>query len=395
MIILYKKILIVFILIFLTTGCWNYNELNSLAITTAMAIDKKNDKYEVSILIANSRNKQSSSENGESQTVVYSATGDTIADAMKNIDLENPRQTYIGHLAALIINEEVAKEGLIDVLDLLLRNSESTKRFFVAIARENKAKDILKIVSPLESFPAQTISTNIKTSSESQAVSVSVIYSDFIKTMIAKGIEPVLPTIKVEGNEEKGAKNSNLEQTDPMGQLKLDTVAIFNKDKLIGYATKDESRGINLALNKIDAMIIKYKCKKNYLVAEISGVTSKIDVKINNNIEPSIKIKASGDIIENNCDIDLTNPDVIDDVEKDVEKQIKNLVTKGIKYIQSEKVDSIGIGNLVYKQNPNYYKKIDDWNNYFSNLDVNIKVDANINSKGSIKKSLKEALDGN
>ena len=109
----------------------------------------------------------------------------------------------------------------------------------------------------------------------------------------------------------------------------------------------------------------------------------------------SIKINASGDIIENNCDIDLTNPDVIDDVEKDVEKQIKNLVTKGIKYIQSEKVDSIGIGNLVYKQNPNYYKKIDDWNNYFSNLDVNIKVDANINSKGSIKKSLKEELDGN
>ena len=153
---MYKKILIVFILIFLTTGCWNYNELNSLAITTAMAIDKKDDKYEVSILIANSRNKQSSSENGESQTVVYSATGDTIADAMKNIDLENPRQTYIGHLAALIINEEVAKEGLVDVLDLLLRNSESTKRFFVAIARENKAKDILKIVSPLESFPCDS-----------------------------------------------------------------------------------------------------------------------------------------------------------------------------------------------------------------------------------------------
>lgn len=392
---MYKKILIVFILIFLTTGCWNYNELNSLAITTAMAIDKKDDKYEVSILIANSRNKQSSSENGESQTVVYSATGDTIADAMKNIDLENPRQTYIGHLAALIINEEVAKEGLVDVLDLLLRNSESTKRFFIAIARENKAKDILKIVSPLESFPAQTISTNIKTSSESQAVSVSVIYSDFIKTMLAKGIEPVLPTIKVEGDEEKGAKNSNLEQTDPKGQLKLDTVAIFDKDKLVGYATKDESRGINLALNKIDAMIIKYKCKKNYLVAEISGVTSKIDVKINNNIEPSIKIKASGDIVENNCDIDLTNPDVIDDVEKNVEKQIKNLVKKGIKYIQSEKVDSIGIGNLVYKQNPSNYKKIDDWNNYFSNLDIDIKVDANINSKGSIKKSLKEALDGN
>ena len=70
------------------TGCWNYNELNSLAITTAMSIDKVDDKYEVSILIANSMNKQTSTEEGQSQTVVYSAIGETISDALKNIDLE-------------------------------------------------------------------------------------------------------------------------------------------------------------------------------------------------------------------------------------------------------------------------------------------------------------------
>ena len=388
---MHKKIIFLIILIIFNTGCWNYNELNSLAITTAMAIDKKDDKYEVSILIANSRNKQSSSESGESQTVVYSALGDTIADAMKNIDLENPRQTYIGHLAALIISEEVAKEGLINVLDLLMRNSESTKRFFVAISKKNKAKDILKIVSPLESFPAQTIYTNIKTSSESQAVSVSVIYSDLIKTIMQKGIEPILPTIMVEGSEKEGSKNSNLEQSNPKGGLKLGTVAIFKKDKLIDYASKDESRGINLALNKIDAMIIKHKCKNNYIVAELGEVKSTISI----DKKPTITIKASGDIIENNCDIDLTNYKEIDKIEKDIENQIKNLVKKGVGFIQDKKVDSIGIGNLLYKKNPNYFKKINNWNDFFSKLNIDIKVEANIDSKGSIKKSLKEALNGN
>ena len=388
---MHKKIIFLIILIIFNTGCWNYNELNSLAITTAMAIDKKDDKYEVSILIANSRNKQSSSESGESQTVVYSALGDTIADAMKNIDLENPRQTYIGHLAALIISEEVAKEGLINVLDLLMRNSESTKRFFVAISKKNKAKDILKIVSPLESFPAQTIYTNIKTSSESQAVSVSVIYSDLIKTIMQKGIEPILPTIMVEGSEKEGSKNSNLEQSNPKGGLKLGTVAIFKKDKLIDYASKDESRGINLALNKIDAMIIKHKCKNNYIVAELGEVKSTISI----DKKPTITIKASGDIIENNCDIDLTNYKEIDKIEKDIENQIKNLVKKGVGFIQDKKVDSIGIGNLLYKKNPNYFKKINNWNDFFSKLNIDIKVEANIDSKGSIKKSLKETLNGN
>ena len=180
-----KKILVLFLLFFMT-GCWNYHELNSIAISTALAIDKKDDEYEISILIANSKKGQVSAEKGESQTVVYSAKGNTISDALKNIDLENPRQTYIGHLAVIVISEEVAKEGLMDILDLLLRNSESTKRFYIAIATDYSAKDIIQIISPLETFPSQTISINIKSSSESQAVSAAVTYSKFIETLLKK-----------------------------------------------------------------------------------------------------------------------------------------------------------------------------------------------------------------
>ena len=42
------------------TGCWNYRELNQLAISTAMSIDLTEDKeeYKVSLLIANGKNNQ-------------------------------------------------------------------------------------------------------------------------------------------------------------------------------------------------------------------------------------------------------------------------------------------------------------------------------------------------
>ncbi len=388
-----KNLILIFIICLFMTGCWNYNELNSLAITTAMAIDKKDNKYEVSILIANSRNKQSSTEEGQSQTVVYSSTGDTISEALKNIDLENPRQTYIGHLSALIISEEVAKEGLLNLLDLLFRNSESTKRFYIAIARDYKAKDIIKVVSTLEAFPSQTISTNIKSSSESQAVSIAVIYSDFIDNIIKKGKEAVLPTITIEGNKKKGEKNSNLEVSEPKARLKLDTVAVFKDDKLISFASKDESRGINLALNKIKAMIIQYKCDKDYLVSEINSVNTNISLEDKKVV---ISVKADGDIIENTCDIDLTDEKEIKKVENDTEDKIKSLIRKGLNYTQKEiKLDVYGIGDLTYKANPKFYKSIDNWNEYFSNIDIDIKVNTRLISKGSSRQSLKEALDGN
>lgn len=393
-----KKLLFLIPLIFLLTGCWNYQELNSLAITTAMAIDKKDDEYEISILIANSKKQQVSAKEGESQTVVYSAKGKTISDALKNIDLENPRQTYIGHLSVIVISEEVAKEGLLDTLELLLRDSESTKRFYVAIAKDDDAKDVIEIISPLETFPSQTISTNIRASNESQAVSIATTYSKFVENLLKKGINPILPTITIEGDEKDGGEEKNLEQSSPKATLKLGTIAIFDDDELIDYATKDESRGINLMNNKISEMIVDYECDGSYLVASLSEVKSSIDIKFKDN-KPiaTINIKSAGDINENNCDFELTDPDDIDEIEEKINEEVKKLVKKGLKLIQEDlKSDIIGFGNLIYKQNPKYFKEIDDWDeDGFPELEVKIKVDVNIGTKGSARKSIKEALNEN
>ena len=75
-----KKIFLL-ILSLLLCGCGNYSELNKLSIVTAVALDKNDDKYEVSFLIANSPKAQTSSKEGEAKTTVYSGTGKTIPDA--------------------------------------------------------------------------------------------------------------------------------------------------------------------------------------------------------------------------------------------------------------------------------------------------------------------------
>ena len=378
-----KKLLILIVLFFIT-GCWNYNELNELAITTAIGIDKKDNNYEVSILVANAKNKSSSGESTNTQNIVYSASGKTLSEAIKNIELKNPRKTYIGHLSSLIISEEVAKEGLINVLDLLFRNSESIKRFYLIIAKDVKAKDVLKIISPLEAFPAQTITNNIKSSSETQAISIKVVYSDFIDKLIKKGIEPILPSITVIGSIKEGSKNSNLEQSQAKSYLKLGTVAIFKGDKLVSFATKNESRGINLVLNKTERTTIRDGC----INIEITNIKSNISVS--NDID--VSIKTNGEIIENNYDINLEDYKEINKIKKNFEKHIKNLVNKAFIVAKKNKTDIFGIGNILYKNNYKKFNSIKDWNDYFSNMKVNIKVSVNLSTKGSSRQSLKEEL---
>lgn len=393
-----KKLLFLIPIIFLLTGCWNYQELNSLAISTAMAIDKNDDGYEVSILIANSKKSQVSSKEGESQTVVYSAKGKTLSDALKNIDLENPRQTYIGHLSVIVISENVAKDGLMNTLDLLLRDSESTKRFYVAIAKDYKAKEIIKIISPLETFPSQTISTNIRASSESQAVSAAVTYSKYIESLLKVGINPMLPTIIIEGDAKDGSEEKSLEKASPDAILKLSTLSIFKKDKLVGYATKDESRGINLMAGKINEMIVKYECDSDYLVTSLSQLKTNIKISFKNDLPvATIYISGNGDITENNCNLKLTDKKVIKKIQKGINKEIKNLIDKGLKLLKEDyKSDVIGFGNLVYKKNPSYFKEIKNWDeDEFPNLEVNVKTNINLSTKGSARQSIKEAIDEN
>ena len=387
-----KKILIIFI-VFLLTGCWNYKELNSLAISTAMAIDKVKDEYEVSILIANSKKSQVSSKEGESQTIVYSGKGKSLSKALKEIDLKNPRQTYIGHLSVIIVSEDVAKEGMLGMLDLLLRNSESTKRFYLAVAKDVKAKDIVSILSPLETFPAQNIATNISFSKESQAVSTAIIYSKFIENLIKKGINPILSSITIEGDIKDGKKDDSLQKSQPDAIVKTSQIAIFKKDKFLTFASNGESRGINLINNEITEMILEVEDGCTTIV-KASEMNTKLN--INSDLSVNIIIDGRGNIIENNCDIDLQKSENIKKIEKLTNKQIKKLIQKGIKLTKKYKTDIFGFGNLLYKKDPKKFNRIKNWNDdYFPDLKINIKSNIVLTDKGAAKQTIKEAIDEN
>lgn len=388
-----KKILIIFIVFFLT-GCWNYQELNSLAITTALAIDKTKDGYEVSVLIANSKKEQSITSNTGSQTILYSGKGNTVLEALKAINSLSSRKIYIGHVSVIIISEEIARDDLINSLDFFARSAESTKRFQLAIAKNTKAKNILKIITPLETFPAQSISNNIRVSEETQAKSSPMLYSNFIYILLEKGYNPVLPSIKINGDVEDGSKNKSLQQTSPDAIVKLDTMALFKDTKLIDYANEAESKGINIIRNQVNQMNIYLKNNENYISLKISNIKSKIKLLDSNSLKYNVNVKAIATIIEDNFSHDLLNNKIIEKIEKDAEKELKKLMEKGLLKAKNLKTDIFGFGNILYKNNPDLFNN--NWDNDgFIKADINFKVNVQLKFTGAAKQNLKEALNEN
>lgn len=386
-----KKLILLCILPFILTGCWNYKELNERAITTAMAIDKDDKGFKVSILIANAKSSQVSSKEGESQTIVYSDTGKSITEAIKKINLKSPKEVYIGHLHVIVVSEDIAKENMSNVLDYFLREPESVKRFFLIIAKDVKASSVIEILSPLESFPAQSIYSNIKMASESQALSPSVTYSKFIENILKIGANPTLPTITILGDIEDGKKEDSLKQSKPDATTKLDNLAIFKKENLLGYASEDESRGINIINNKVKTTTTTFEYDNDYIsiVLEEIKVSKSIEF-INNEPVINIKYKSLGALREISNSKDLNNPDIIKNIEKSTEAAIKSLMQKGINAAQNVfKSDIFGFGNMIYKKSPTYFLDIKDWDNdYFPNLKINVDVDVELKTKGSLEQTL-------
>ena len=148
-----KKIIILIPLLFILGGCYNYRDLNKLAITSALGISKDGDEYSITIQIINTQKSGSDAQSGSNDKpkfTIYEKKGKTIDEALKGIILESPRDVYLSHLSLLIFDEEVAQEGLLNIIDLFARDTKFRKQFLVLISKNNESKEILSILTNLE-----------------------------------------------------------------------------------------------------------------------------------------------------------------------------------------------------------------------------------------------------
>ena len=387
-----KKIFLIIFLCLFLSGCGNYAELDKLAIVTGVAIDKKGNDYEISYLVANSPKGQTSSKEGEAKTTVYSGTGKTIPDAAMVIEQKSPKKIYLGHVNVVIISEDIAKDGFFKVADWLFRSPETRKQFYLLQAKNDKAKDIIKIISPLESFPSQSIATLLESNRDSKSASTTTTYNNFVGYVLEEGADPILPTITIHGNIKKGSEQSNIETTEPIAYLTLGPLAIFKEDKLVGYATTKESQLINLIQNKIKEIKFSLTFKNDALSIDSYNLKTKLSIEDESHI--TLTITGNGNIYNINSNIDISNPKEIKKIENLWNKSLQKSLKKLIRKMQDKyHADIFGFGNKIYSTYPKKWNQLKkDWNNkYFKEVKVKIKSNLKIPDTGSLKDTLTEA----
>lgn len=380
-----KKIFVIVLTLFillLSSGCYNYKEINEMAIVSSIGIDKddKNDKYIVSAQIMNSKESEDSE---DSQITVYTKEGDTVHEALRNITLKSPRKLYGNHLSKIVLSEDVAKEGFDNILDTFNRVTEVRNEFIITIVKEDKASDVLKVLTTTESIPAEYVKLSLKIADKTSGLTYATKLDEFISLYLKKGIDPVVPVLKIDKKSKKGTTIDNITTTDSMSKIVIENLAVTNKGKLETYLKSEEVIGYNFLRNQIQKMIIPVKCddKNNYAsIAILKNKTKSNTSKKDNKYIINFDINSEAIITEYNCESNLKNEKVIEKLEKDTEKKINRYIKKSLDKQKETKGKFLGLERLIYLDYPKY--KNEDYS-----VKYNVKV--NLVRKGEIRNSIK------
>lgn len=386
-----KKILITLSFIFICCGCYNYKELNDLAITSAIGIDKSDNGYKVTAQVVNTQ-KEGTDNNSSSdpKIIVYEHTSKTVQEAVRYMVLESPKRLYPNHMQVIIISEDVAKDGILESLDLFFRDSELQKNFYVLISKDVSANQILKTLTPADSIVSSNIKKSLESDSSYLGITELVTYDELINTYLNPNKEISLPSVTLKGKKKGSDKIDNIEQSDSSTKVVLSQMAIFKDDKMIGYLDDKQSIALSFIKGKINNTIIKYKCNGGYVVVETTNSKSSINVDNKGNF----RIKISGDaaINEVSCDINLENDNSISKINKQVNKEIKKNVNNTIKYVKNNyNSDIFNFLDILYKNQYSLYKKISsDWyKDKFKDSKIDIDVDIKVVEKGNTLRVIK------
>lgn len=324
------KRLLLFILIGMTmvlaTGCWDRREINDVALVVALGLDKIKDKYLVTLqlpIVTGGKEEKG----GQRAYVLDSSLGRNIGEAIHHMQKRNSRTFKLSHMRVVFIGEELAKNGINEILDFLNRNGE-VRLSTLMFVTEGKAVDSLNTHPKLDSISSESIREIANMFK--YGVSIRQFLSDYYK----EGKDPIVPLVHI------------TERDIP----EITTMALFEDDKMKLKTNAAQSLGISWLKKTTRGSVITFR---NHIGKFNTVRITEQNVKITPNVQvnnPSfhIDILAKGFLLEYGDYSSLKNTEEVHQLEEDIANEIKREVKSFIKTSLAANVDPIGFGNYLH-----------------------------------------------
>lgn len=361
------------VLLLVAPGCSRVNQLNERLIVNGIGVDIEDGAYVVTTHVFDPEKASAGGEQSQ-DVVVATGRGRSVLDAFHSIILQSGKEPLYSQNLVLIVGEEVAKQGLNNVIDFFIRYYESRPSVALFVARGMSAREIMNSKNEGDLITAKVIE-NLATSGQIATEESRSNILSLVNRMQDESSDGYMIALNM------------YEDGDGNAILYADGVGVLKGDKLAGYLTFEETIGFLLLTGDAENAIIVVPVEG---VGNVSFSLTKADTTIEAKVENDlpvydVSIHAQLDLYEIDGNLHQRySLEVVDEMEKAAEKAIYDLCTQTAeKVIREYQSDIFRFGRRLMQAQPEYFKtKRDDWVSTYVQSTVRLSVAASIQREG-------------
>lgn len=368
-----KKLTMILLLSILLISCVEPEQIEQIGIINARGLDSlKDDLLETTVVIY-----QFSSES-DSISKTRSGKGSTVRGAMEETEHTTSFRLTPGKIKVEMFGRELAEKGIFPYLDTLGRDAQMSDMMYLTIS-DTTAKEVLSIEENLMSKNVgQFIYELIKNETIHHNIPRKTLH-DFFRIYYEVGQDNVLPIFEI--YEEVPRQKS---------------IAVLQDDKLVGELDSEEAIFINLMNRTIKRQIIEVNLPlgpfKEYIEKKekhnhndvfhtayrIEKGSSKTKVVDEDDLLFQTDTKIKMRLLEQSAGLLLKDEQVIQLLEKEVEKKLTSHFKELLDQLQELNADPFGYGRYYRIIQKDGKLTVAEWREKFPEIKVDFNVDIEI-----------------
>ena len=310
------------------------------------------------------------SRDAQEDTQIFTVSTDLISKGIVDIEALSDKKILFNQLRVILINEEFARKGKVQkLMEYLYRNPESGDKVLIAVVK-GTAEELLNADYPdkpnINFYLNDLLEPTINT-----AFNPNTNIHDFIYTATNPVIDPIMPVIEIKEN-----------------NIDIIGVALFKDKNMVETIQPEEALIIQdlQQRNKLAPLSLELHQGHGTEKIMLDLVKSKVHIKSNKNIKSpklTITLNVKGTLAEYKGEryMTLNSLENLTKLENDINKQMKENITRFLDKLKEQKIDPIGFSeNFRMYYNGKWTKKMTK--ETMSKIKFDIQVDTSIISTG-------------
>ncbi len=372
-IIRYFTMLILFMSLFIQTGCWDQKQYEEIGFILQMGLEVgKDDKMLLSITAP------VVSPDAEKKVEFLNISNENLVRPSRD-NLRNVSGKFLqgGKIQILYFSKELAEKGINEYLEIFHRDPENPLLSNVVVVDKSPKEMMEKSIDfkdkPRPSIYAAELLRDARRRliiPETRVYNFSILYH-------SKTIDPVTPLFRYDDK-----------------SFIVSGAAVFSGDKMVGEINPDETKLLNVlkgkkqvfeyiyrgnALNNKDGKLkkgaaVSLKCKKNKIKIDTSSKKPVINI--------TLRFIASMDEFSGKQNLDKDHQ--LKKVERVIAESLYREINDLLKKLQSFGADPIGFGERVRAKQNSYWKSV-KWKEVYKTAQIKLNIGVEFETYGTIR----------